>query len=150
MEGIGMQALGWLAALVVLLVLEAVSLGLTTIWFAGGALVAFLLALMQASTLLQFTAFCAVSLLLLVFTRPAAARWMNRGRIRTNAESLIGETAVVSEAIDNLAAAGHVQVRGQFLTARSIEDGGKIESGKCVTIKQINGVKLMVKEEVYE
>ncbi|MCD7956474.1 MAG: NfeD family protein [Lachnospiraceae bacterium] len=143
---IGMQAFIWLALLVLLLVIEAISLGLTTIWFAGGALVAFILAILQLGLLPQIAAFCVVSVLLLVFTRPAATRWLNQDRTRTNAQSLIGERAVVTEKIDNLAATGQVQVHGQYWTARAAEESGVIEAEKNVIIEEISGVKLIVRE----
>ena len=60
----------WLIALAVLLVIEIITLGLTTIWFAGGALVAFVLALFNVPLLVQITVFLVVSILLLLFTRP--------------------------------------------------------------------------------
>ena len=101
--GFDMQAIVWLVLLVVLLAIEAVTLGLTTIWFAGGALVAFVLALAGAGLFIQIAVFCVISVILLIFTRPVAAGWLNHGRVRTNAQSLIGETAVVTEEIDNLA-----------------------------------------------
>ncbi len=141
------QALVWLLFLVALLIVEAATMGLTTIWFAGGALVACILAVAGTSLLTQVIVFCAVSLLLLIFTRPLARRWMERGRTRTNAESLIGETGVVTERIDNLASTGQVQVHGQFWTARSADDQQKIEKDQKVLIEQISGVKLIVKEE---
>ncbi|MCD7736665.1 MAG: NfeD family protein [Lachnospiraceae bacterium] len=143
---ISMQAVIWLALLVGLLAIEAVTLGLTTIWFAGGALVAFVLAILQVDLAPQIAAFCVVSVLLLIFTRPAASHWLNRGRTRTNAESLIGEIAVVTETIDNLAGTGQVQVRGQYWTARTAEHSLKIEKEKNVKIEGISGVKLIVKE----
>lgn len=141
---IGMQAFLWLALLVVLLAAEAVTLGLTTIWFAGGALVAFVLAILQVNLMGQIAAFCVVSVLLLIFTRPAASRWLNRDRVKTNAESLIGEMAVVTETIDNLAGTGQVQVRGQYWSARAADPSLKIEREKNVKIEQISGVKLIV------
>ncbi|MCD8347490.1 MAG: NfeD family protein [Lachnospiraceae bacterium] len=143
---IGMQALLWLAALVIFLAIEAITLGLTTIWFAGGALVAFVLAILQMNLSVQVTAFCVISVLLLIFTRPAAARWLNRDRVRTNAQSLVGETAVVTERIDNLAGSGQVQVHGQYWTARSADQSLVIEKEKNVIVEEISGVKLIVKE----
>ncbi|MCD7743741.1 MAG: NfeD family protein [Lachnospiraceae bacterium] len=142
---IGTQAFYWLALLVVLLAIEAITLGLTTIWFAGGALVAFILATLQVDLMAQIAAFCAVSILLLIFTRPAAARWLNRDRVKTNAQSLVGETAIVTETINNLAATGQVQVHGQYWTARALDSSQVIEKEKNVTIEQISGVKLIVK-----
>lgn len=144
---INMQAVAWLAVLVLLLAVEAATLGLTTIWFAGGALIAFFLAIAGLDVLAQVIGFCVVSVLLLLITRPAAVRWINKDRLRTNAGSLIGQTAVVTEAIDNLAGSGQAQVKGQYWTARSMEDGTRIEKGKLVKIKEISGVKLIVEEE---
>lgn len=146
---IGIQAVVWLVLLVLLLGLEAVTLGLTTIWFAGGALTGFILSLLGVDLLWQLIMFCVVSVLLLIFTRPIAVRWLNKDRIKTNAESLIGETAVVMEQIDNLTGSGQVQVRGQFWTARTEAAEGTcvIETGKTVKIQKISGVKLIVKEE---
>ncbi|MFR8548036.1 MAG: NfeD family protein [Lachnospiraceae bacterium] len=143
---INMQAVVWLVVLVALLAAEAITLGLTTIWFAGGALIAFGLAIAGTEVLLQIIVFCVVSVLLLVVTRPAALRWFNRERTRTNAGSLIGETAVVTEAVDNLEGTGQVQVKGQFWTARSVSDQGRIAAGNKVKIKKISGVKLIVEE----
>lgn len=142
-----LQAVVWLALLVILLAAEAVTLGLTTIWFAGGALAGFVMAMLGMDLFVQIAVFCAVSILLLVFTRPLASKWLNGNRVKTNAESLIGQTAVVTEAIDNLENRGQVQVRGQFWTARSESDPELIREGARVKIKKISGVKLIVKEE---
>jgi membrane protein implicated in regulation of membrane protease activity len=146
--GIDMQAVIWLVLLVILLGIEAVTLGLTTIWFAGGALAAFLLSLAGADLLVQLVCFCVVSVILLIFTRPVAVRYLNRDRVQTNASSLIGTTAVVTEEIDNLAGTGQVQVQGQEWTARSTSDELVISSGTHVVIREIRGVRLIVKEEI--
>ena len=87
-----------------------------------------------------------MSVLLLALTRPLAAEYLNKDRIRTNADSLIGKTAVVKQKIDNLNAQGQVSVEGQEWTARSVEDK-VIPENALVEIMEINGVKLMVKEK---
>ena len=69
----------WLGLVAVLLVIEALTVGLTTIWFAGGALVAALAAWAGAGQVVQWILFITVSLVLLIFTRPVAIRYMNRG-----------------------------------------------------------------------
>ena len=97
-----MDAILWLAAVVVLLVIEIATLGLTTIWFAGGALIAGIAAVAGAGRVVQFVLFLIVSLILLIFTRPIAMRYLNTNRTRTNAESLIGKEAVVTQTIENL------------------------------------------------
>lgn len=139
-----MYAVIWLAALVILLLAEALTLGLTTIWFAGGALIALIAALVGANIWVQLGIFLAVSLILLIFTRPAALRYMNKSTLKTNVDSLTGEVGVVSERIDNLEATGKVKLNDVFWTARS-EDGTVIEEGAVVEISRVEGVKLIVK-----
>ena len=139
-----MYAIIWLAALVILLLAEALTLGLTTIWFAGGALIALIAALVGANVWVQLGIFLAVSLLLLIFTRPAALRYMNKSTLKTNVDSLTGEVGVVSERIDNLEATGKVKLNDVIWTARS-EDGTVIEEGAVVEISRVEGVKLIVK-----
>ena len=68
----------WLIALVVFLVIEAATLGLATIWFAGGALVALIAAMCGAGIVIQIVLFLVVSLVLLFFTRPFAVRFLNK------------------------------------------------------------------------
>ena len=139
-----MYAIIWLAALVILLLAEALTLGLTTIWFAGGALIALIAALVGANVWVQLGIFLSVSLLLLIFPRPAALRYMNKSTLKTNVDSLTGEVGVVSERIDNLEATGKVKLNDVLWTARS-EDGTVIEEGAVVEISRVEGVKLIVK-----
>ncbi len=109
----------WLALMVLFILVEAGTAGLTTIWFAGGALVAFLAALLGAHLVVQVILFVLVSLLLLIFTRPLVKKYLNGRTLKTNADSLIGRTAVVSEEISNLRATGAIMVDGMSWTARS-------------------------------
>lgn len=141
-----MEGIFWLIVVVVMAVIEIITLGLTTIWFAGGALVAFLASLFGASLPVQIVLFVLVSLILLAFTRPFAVKFVNKDRIKTNAESLIGKTAVVLEEINNLKAQGLVSINGQDWTARTVDDT-VIEKDTVVEIMEISGVKLMVKKK---
>lgn len=133
----------WLTAFVVLIGIEAVTMALTTIWFAGGAIVAFLLAIFGAGIYVQTAAFFIVSCILLFFTRPIALRYVNQKTVKTNVEELIGKKGRVTEAIDNDLARGAVLVSGQEWTARS-EDDAPIEAGAMVRIDAVRGVKLIV------
>ena len=142
-----MYAVIWLAALVILLLAEALTLGLTTIWFAGGALIALIAALVGANIWVQLGIFLAVSLLLLIFTRPWALRYVNRNREKTNYESLIGKTVKVTQRISNTDQTGAAVYDGQEWTARSVEDDGTIEAGKYAVVEKIEGVKLIVSEK---
>lgn len=134
----------WLGLLIVLLVIEALTLGLTTIWFAGGALAAFLAALVHAPLPVQIGLFFVVSLALLIFTRPVAVRFMNQKTEKTNVDSLLGKKAVVTETIENLKGTGRVKVKGADWAARTKEDGSVIEAGAVVIVAQVQGVKLIV------
>lgn len=139
-----MYAIIWLAALVILLIAEALTLGLTTIWFAGGAAAALAAALLGTNVWIQIVLFLSVSLVLLIFTRPVAVRYMNKSALKTNVDSLTGEQGVVDEAIDNLKGTGKVRLNDVFWTARS-ENGEVIEKGAVVEILRVDGVKLIVK-----
>lgn len=139
-----MNSTYWLIALAVFLVIEIITLGLTTIWFAGGALIAFLISLLVDSFLLEFVVFLVVSFALLFFTRPIAARYFNKQRVKTNYESLIGQEAKVIEKIDNFNASGQVILNGQEWSARALDDRLIIEPGERVVVRNISGVKLIV------
>ena len=136
----------WLILFVVLLAIEILTLGLTTIWFAAGALVATIAAAFEAPLFIQIALFIFVSVVLLFFTRPIAVKYFNKDRIRTNAESLIGRQAIVISEIDNLQGIGQVTVNGQEWSAGTVKDSGKIAIGAVVIVKAISGVKLMVEE----
>ena len=140
------QVVFWLILLIILVAVEIATMGLTTIWFAGGAFVAIIAAAFNAPLYVQITLFLIVSVVLLLFTRPIAIKYFNKDRIRTNAESLIGRQAVVTEEIDNLPATGSVSINGQEWTARCVMDGIKIPKGTVVIIRAISGVKLIVEE----
>ena len=141
-----MDGIVWLVVFVIMIIIEIITLGLSTIWFAGGALVAFLASLVGAGIPIQVVLFLVVSFLLLAVTRPIAVKYFNKDRTKTNAESLIGAIAVVQETIDNLRATGRVQVHGQEWAARS-ENDITIEPGTEVLVEDIHGVKLIVKSK---
>ncbi len=140
----------WLAALVILIAIEIATMGLTTIWFAGGALVAVIAAAAGAPVYLQVALFLVVSVVLLVFTRPVAMKYFNKDRTRTNVDSMPGKRAVVTKEIDNLQGLGQVSVNGMEWSARSKEVGGKIAEGTVVTVLAVDGVKLIVEERKEE
>ena len=138
----GMIPIIWLVILAVLVVIEIITLGLTTIWFAGGALVALVVSLLGGPVWLQI----GVSVVLLILTRPLAVRYMNKNQQKTNVDSIPGKTGVVTEAIDNLKAEGQVMVDGTVWSARS-QNGDTIEEGKVVKVLAVEGVKLIVEVE---
>ena len=133
----------WLAAMIVFGVVEAATVGLVSIWFAVGALVALVAAALGAPVILQVVLFVAGSLVTLLIVRPLAAKYINGRRVPTNADRVIGQEAVVTEAIDNLNAKGQVKVAGAPWTARS-QDDSPIPAGTTVKVLRIEGVKLYV------
>lgn len=137
----------WLIVFVACIVIEIITMGLTTIWFAGGALVAAVGAALNAPLWLQIVLFVAVSLVLLYFTRPIAVKYFNKDRVRTNAESLVGKQAIVISEIDNLQGIGQVTVGGQEWSARTTIEGITLPVGSVVIVRAISGVKLMVEEK---
>lgn len=139
----------WLVALIAFLVIELITVGLTTIWLAGGALVAFILAALGVNVWVQVMAFLIVSFVLVYFTRPLAVKYLNPRRTRTNSDELIGETVKVTERIDNRAAAGRALARGMEWSARAVSDDMIIEKDALVKILRIEGVKLIV-EPIHE
>ena len=135
----------WLILLVIFILVEIATVGLLTIWFAGGALAAFFVSLSQLGAAVQVIVFLIVSLILVLLIRPLAQKKFNSGHIRTNAQTLIGEDAVVLEPIDNLQSKGRVMIRGQEWSARSVDDKEKFEKDEVVQVMLISGVKLMVR-----
>jgi membrane protein implicated in regulation of membrane protease activity len=139
----GAMPLVWLLIAIGLGIFEAATVQLVAIWFAIGALAAILPASMGGPLWLQLTVFIAVSTLSLAITRPLAARTLNAKRVRTNADSLVGQMGVVVEGIDNLKGRGRVHIGGLDWSAVS-EDGQILEADEQVLIKRIEGVKLVV------
>lgn len=133
----------WLIIFAVLLVIELLTAGLTTIWFAGGALVSTLFALIHAPVWLQVVVFIVVSVVLLIFTRPIAVKYFNRNRTRTNVESYIGQQAIVVADIENIKGYGQVRLGSMDWSAKSL-DGNDIKVGTVVEVKEVEGVKLVV------
>lgn len=138
----------WVAALVVFLIVEAVTAGLVSIWFVFGSLVALICAALGAAVWLQIFWFVIVSVATLVLTQPLVKRYVDSRSVATNADRSIGRAAVVTERIDNLAATGAVKLDGVVWTARSTDDAVAIETGERVTVRAIEGVKLIVERTV--
>lgn len=136
----------WLIVLVAALVIEAMTMGLTTIWFGGGALAAMIVELLNGSISIQVIVFLIISLILLFYTRPIAVKHFNKKRERTNLDTVIGKTAVVTIPIHNLKETGQVMLDGKEWTARSNDSSKQFDKDALVKIVSIHGVKLMVEE----
>lgn len=135
----------WLALMILFGVGEAITIGLTSIWFAAGSLVALVVALLDGPIWLQVVLFFVISVLCLLAVRPLASRYLNSRVEPTNADRILGAEAPVIEPIDNLQATGAVRIAGIVWSARSAHDT-PIPAGTLVRILRIEGVKVYVEE----
>ncbi|MCQ2547406.1 MAG: helix-turn-helix domain-containing protein [Clostridia bacterium] len=131
----------WFVIVAVFIVIEAATTGLTSIWFAGGALCAGLVALCTDSWILQVAVFLIVSILLLISTRPLARKYINNAAEKTNIDAIIGSKAIVISKIEPFNN-GEVRTDGKVWAASSER---VIEVGEEVEVLEIKGVTLVVK-----
>ena len=133
----------WLILFVVLIILELCTVNLTTIWFAFGALLAYIVSLFTDNVMIQTTVFLAVSVITLILTRPVVRKYLLTKPSRTNADMLIGRTGIVTKKITKTDI-GEVKIDGKYWSAKANK---KIKEGSKVEILAIEGVKLIVKEK---
>jgi membrane protein implicated in regulation of membrane protease activity len=136
-------ALVWVILAVIFAIIEAFTMGLTTIWFCGGAVVAALLAMIDVPVPVQIALFIIISLVLLYFTRPIAQKKLKIGAEKTNSEALIGKTGFVMETVHPFST-GQVKLEGKEWTAIAEDRNATIEKGAKVIAIKIEGVKLVV------
>lgn len=138
----------WLVAVIVLGAVEAATVGLVSIWFALGSLAALVSSLFGGPLWLQILLFIIVTAATLFFTRPLVKKYFGKSSHKaTNADTVIGEEAYVTQEISNLKAEGAVKCMGKEWSARS-ENGSIIPVGETVTVVRIEGVKLIVSKAV--
>lgn len=135
----------WLAVIVISLIAEASTATLVAIWFIPAALLSAVLSKVGVPPYLQLATFLVVSILLIAFARKIFSKALRTKPVPTNADALIGETAVVFEEINNLESRGLVKVKGQVWSAKSL-DTESIDKDAKVEIVAIEGVKLVVKK----
>lgn len=140
-----MMKLIWMGLLILFGAGEALTVGLTSIWFAAGSLVALICALLGGGLWLQIILFFAVTVLSIAAFRPIARKFINDKVEPTNADRIIGREVLVTERISNLRAEGAVSIGGMVWSARS-ENEEEIPKGTLVRILRIEGVKVYVEE----
>jgi membrane protein implicated in regulation of membrane protease activity len=136
-------AILWLVLTVILLITEAATVTVVSLWFAAGALAAMAMALAGGSIWLQVLTFLVVSAAALTALRPLVRKYLTPKLTATNIDSLIGSIGIVTAAIDNIAASGQIKLNGMEWTARS-SSGELIETGTKVRVDKIEGVKVFV------
>ncbi|KIR03152.1 putative activity regulator of membrane protease YbbK [Lachnospiraceae bacterium TWA4] len=142
-----MTPIYWLIFIIILIVIELATMALTTIWFAGGAVLAFFASLLGVGDIIQWMIFVIVSLILLLLTRPLALKYLKGKRTKTNVDALVGTRVLVTETIDNENATGAVSVNGQIWTAKALDNQQILHADEWVVVERVEGVKLIVKGE---
>ncbi len=135
----------WLGLAVILIIIEAATFNLTTIWFALGALISMVLAFIKMPISWQILLFLIISSILLFFTRPVAVKKLKIGSVKTNSEGLIGQTALVTAEMGPNSK-GQAKIKGQIWTASPVDDE-TIDEGTEVVVEKIEGVTLQVRRK---
>ena len=134
----------WLILMIGFIIAEAACpFHLVSIWFAAGALVAAIAAVLHAPLWLQITLFVVISGALLVALWPFVRKVLNPSHAATNIDSVIGSQGYVTEDIDNMDAVGQVKLGGMYWSARSTS-GDPIPKGTLIRVDKIEGVKVFV------
>ena len=132
----------WLGVLIAFLIMEAVTIKLISIWFAAGALVAMLIAILGGPLWLQILAFFTVAIVLFAMLWPVAKKHLNPKIVPTNTDALVGKICTVTQTIDPQEG-GRVKVGDVTWSART-EEGAQISAGARVRILEIRGAKVYV------
>lgn len=135
----------WIAAIIGFVVLEASTVQFVSVWFAGGSLVSLIMFLLGEDVPDQILAFAIASMVLLIATRPFVKRMMKNTDTKTNTESLIGKTAVITKQTDSFGEGAQARIDGKYWTVRT-DDGKDLSEGETVTVERIEGVKLIVRK----
>ncbi len=140
----GDMVIFWLAAMIILIIIEAIVPGLVSIWFALGALSALICALLNAPVWLQILCFLIVSVVTLILTKPIVRKYQT-GKIQaTNADTVIGKECLVIEEVNNVLGTGAVTVDGKTWTARNRDEKSISGVGELKKVVKIEGVKLII------
>lgn len=144
-SGMTIATMIWIGVIVVFGVMEAATAGLTSIWFVLGGIAGLLAAVCGGSIWLQVVLFFVVSIVALIATRPLVRKLTQKNLTATNADRVVGETARVTEKIDNAVPQGAVYADGKTWSARSV-DGAIISEQTMVKVVRMEGVKLFVEK----
>jgi membrane protein implicated in regulation of membrane protease activity len=133
----------WVGLTILFALIEAFTLGLTTIWFALAALVMVFLSFLDIPLTWQILIFLVISAVLLIFTRPVAIKKLKAGREKTNVDTLVGRHALVTKDISEFDK-GEIKIHGVPWSALS-EDSSEIKTGSKCIIVRIEGVQAIVR-----
>lgn len=134
----------WFAIFIALIVIEAITADLLTVWFMPAALISIILAAFEVSVPIQVSVFFGISIIMFILSKTVFKKYIKaRRNEKTNLDLIIGEIGIVTEDIDNIAAKGSVKLKFQIWTARSVNDTDCIKVGDKVKIIAVEGVKLI-------
>lgn len=136
---------GWLALTIVSVVIEAITMGLTSIWFAFGGIAAIIASLLGATLWIQVLCFLLVTILMLLLTRPLAVKLLKPNLKKTNVDAIPGKIGKVVERIVPLEGKGQVKIDGQIWSAKAEDGVTPVEEGAIVTVVRVEGVKVVVR-----
>ena len=139
----------WVGVMVIFGALEAITVGLTSIWFVVGGVGGLVVSMLNGPIWLQLLVFFVVSIGCMIAARPLVVKYINQATTATNADRVLGAVARVTEAIDNTVPVGAVYVDGKTWSARSVS-GEPIAQGTMVRVKRMEGVRLFVEESKEE
>lgn len=137
----------WLILLIATLILEGVTVGLTSIWVSGGALAALIVAALHGPVWLQAVVFFAVTFVLLYFTRPWAVKYLNSKSVKSNYEETLGQEVRILEKVDNHKETGKAIYNGMEWTARALHDDEIFEVDEQAIVAEVVGVKLILRKK---
>jgi membrane protein implicated in regulation of membrane protease activity len=133
----------WVALVVIFAVIEILTFGLTTVWFAIAALIMVFLSFLPIPLAVQVLIFLAISAVLLIFTRPLAVKKFKMGNEKTNVDSMVGKHILVTKTIGEFEK-GEAKINGLIWAARS-ENNTEIAEGTKCEVLRVEGVQLVVR-----
>lgn len=130
----------WLAIVIILSIIEALTISVVSIWFIISGIVSLVLSLFNVSFYICFIVFVVFGVILMLTTRKSIKRFLKVKDEKTNLDRIIGKKGVVTEKISKNHI-GEVKVDGKKWSAYSKEE---LDEGTLVEILKIDSVKLEV------
>lgn len=124
-----LQAIGWLAATIFFVFIEASTFNLVSVWFAMGGAAALISCIFTGSLRVQSAVFVAVSILCLLALRPLTAR-LRRPLTPTNGDLNVGRTATILTPVTD-DAPGRARLDGVDWNAQAVPGASFAPGDKC-------------------
>lgn len=136
----------WIGMIILAVIMEVLTDQLISIWFIPGAFISAILSLCQVDFIWQALVFAVISAVAVPVGKIILGKSKSNTDTRTNIDAIIGEKCVVSEKVDNFAGCGLVRVKGQYWSARGVNENDVFEVGEVLSVVAIEGVKLICKK----